>query len=451
MDNIEQVKEVETALIGACLRGGSQTFEQVRELLAASDFGVHTLGVAWEALTRLHENKYNIDVFTLGDELERMGRLSDFSSGVWSGRAFIADIRANGDPRNAISYAAKVLDYAGKRKVLEVLTRGAGWASNGRTANDTISDLLKELSDIRTFDTKSAKHTQSLKEAVSEAYDHTDAASRGEIEYVMTDYVDLDKLLGGLASPDLYIVAARPGQGKTAFLASVVMNAAKAGKRIAFFTLEMKNSQIATRFLSMESGVSFDKQKSGKLTADEWTHFNDAVGAIEDLPIHLNDLPSIKASQMRRELRRIGKVDLIVLDYIQLAGADGKYESRALEVGNVTRELKAICKEFDVPMLAAAQLSRALEQRQDKRPMLSDLKESGGLEENADVVMFIYRPDQYEKDATPNTAEIIVSKHRNGPVGMVELIYRPAVTRFENAAKRIVNFGNQRGDLPQGA
>lgn len=433
----QTIRENEVGLLGAVMRDAS-SFDDLAETVKPEDFGWNCYGWAWQAMQKLRDSSMGIDTITVGDELERAGKLASFQieGGQFSGRAALSYIRENGDPRNAESYAYNIVDYSGKKKLEPIFAEGAMWAKNGRTTHNIITDITQRFSEIRTFDTKSAKHTQTLAEAVSEAYDHTDAASRGAIQFVTTGYKDLDDLLGGgLSAPDLYVVAARPGQGKTAMLASIAKNAAENGKRIAIFSLEMKNSQIAMRLLAMQSGVGYEKQKSGKLTQDEWNKFNAAVEVLEDYPIKLNDLPAIKPSEIRRELRRMGQVDAVIVDYIQLADADGKYESRVLEVSAVTKGLKGIAKEFDVPILAAAQLSRAVEARHDKKPILSDLRESGAIENDADLVMFIYRPDQYQKDAEKNTAEIIVAKHRNGPVGMVELTYRPTLTRFESKAR----------------
>jgi replicative DNA helicase len=318
------------------------------------------------------------------------------------------------------------------------MSSGANWAVNGRSANDIITDLSQRMGNIRTFDSRAATHTATIGEAVSDAYDYSDRASQGKIIYVPTGYIDMDNVLsGGMTSPDLYIVAARPGQGKTAFLVSVARNAAEKKKRTAIFSLEMMNRQVAMRLIAQESGVSYDRQKSGKMSVDDWQKYTDAVEIVSGYPIILNDMPAISISRIRQELRRMGKVDAVMVDYIQLGGVDGKYDRRDQEIGEITGGLKSIAKEFDVPVLAAAQLSRALEQRSNKRPVLSDLRESGSLENDADVVMFIYRPDQYENDAMQNKAEIIVSKHRNGPVGTVDLIFRPELTRFESATSRV--------------
>lgn len=450
--NIGQVKknpnrENEAAVIGAVLRDPS-IFEMLSEILLPQDFGWHSYGQAWKAMLSLHEQGMVIDTITLGDELQRWGNLDDFGmtaeDGVimWKGRAALSKIREIGDPRSALSYAQKISDYSAKRDLLQLMNQGAMWSMNGRTAVDIVSDMTSKLNAIRVYDTKASQHTQTLGEAVSEAYDLTEAAASGKLTYVKTGYFDLDKILGGLSAPDVYVIAGRPGQGKSAFLTSVARNAAIQKKKVVFFSLEASNKQNAMRMISMESGISFDRQKAGRLLDSEWPQYAHAIEVLSDFeayPIVFNDLPNISISRARQELRRIqqmlGGLDLALFDYIQLGGTDKKHERRDLEVGEITRGLKSLAKEFDIPILAAAQLNRALEQRTEKRPVLSDLRESGSIENDAQCVMFIYRPDQYEKDTDKqNIAEIIIAKHNNGMTGSVELIYRSALTRFENAA-----------------
>jgi replicative DNA helicase len=446
---MEQNKENETGLLGAVLRDPS-IFEGLSEIIMPEDFGWYSYGRAWKAMLSLHEHGMTIDTITLGDELGRWNELDDFgmqgADGVimWKGRAALSKLREIGDPRAAESYAQKISDYAAKRQLLEIMTEGANWSMNGRTAADIMTDIASRMGNIRVYDTKASHHTQTLAEAVSQAYDHTAAAAGGEITYVQTGFIDLDRILGGLSAPDVYVIAGRPGQGKSAFLTSVTRNVALQGKRTAFFSLEASNKQNAMRMISMESGISFDRQKTGRLLESDWPLYTQAVETLADLkayPVVFNDMPSISISRVRQELRRIkqllGGLDIVMFDYIQLGGADKKHERRDLEVGEITRGLKSLAKEFDVPILAAAQLNRALEQRSEKRPVLSDLRESGSIENDAQCVMFIYRPDQYEKDsAKTNVAEIIIAKHNNGAVGSVELIYRSSLTRFESAVTR---------------
>ena len=207
---------------------------------------------------------------------------------------------------------------------------------------------------------------------------------------------------------------------------------------MAVFSLEMANEQIAMRLIARHSGVSYGRQLRGKMKDEDWPVYTNAIESLESLPIYLNDMPALSVRQTRQILRTLeakhGKMDLVIWDYLQLGTADEKTDTREQEVSRISRGLKMICKEFSVPMIACAQLSRAVEQRTDKRPVLSDLRESGSIEQDSDNVLFIYRPDQYEKDTSKqNVAEIIVAKHRNGPVGSVELIFRSSLTKFENA------------------
>jgi replicative DNA helicase len=212
---------------------------------------------------------------------------------------------------------------------------------------------------------------------------------------------------------------------------------------VAIFSLEMSNEQVVQRLIAQETGIDSQRLRTGKLQENEWPLFAHAVEVMSDTHIFLDDTPAITPLQLRTKCRRLHlehHLDLIIVDYLQLMGGDTRNENRVQEVSYISRNLKVLARELNVPVLAAAQLSRAVEQRSDKRPVLSDLRESGSLEQDSDIVMFIYRPDQYEKDTVKqNVAEIIIAKHRNGPVGSVELIFRNALAKFENAATRVFN------------
>jgi replicative DNA helicase len=272
-----------------------------------------------------------------------------------------------------------------------------------------------------------------------------DLARRGEeIFGVPTGFIDLDKKLGGLQASDLLIIAGRPGQGKTGFLLTVAKNAALINKKhVAIFSLEMSNEQVAQRLIAQQTGIDSQKLRSGKLDDAEWPRFTHAIEVISDTHIFLDDTPAITPLQLRTKCRRLHlehHLDLVIVDYLQLMGSETRSENRVQEVSDISRNLKVLARELNVPVLAAAQLSRAVEQRTDKRPILSDLRESGSLEQDSDIVMFIYRPDQYEKDTEKkNVAEIIIAKHRNGPVGVVELVFLNSLAKFENGATRMQN------------
>jgi replicative DNA helicase len=244
---------------------------------------------------------------------------------------------------------------------------------------------------------------------------------------------------------DLLIIAGRPGQGKSGFCLTAAKNASQIHKkRVALFSMEMSNEQLVQRLVAQETGIDAQRLRLGDLRDDDWPIFTQAVSTLSDTHIYLDDTPSLTPLQLRTKCRRLHMevgIDLIIVDYLQLMTGEGRMENRVQEVSYISRNLKALARELNVPVLAAAQLSRAVEQRADKRPVLSDLRESGSLEQDSDIVMFIYRPDQYESDSLKqNLAEIIVSKHRNGPVGSVELVFRTQLAKFENAATRPMDY-----------
>jgi len=252
-------------------------------------------------------------------------------------------------------------------------------------------------------------------------------------------------LLSGLQPSDLLIVAGRPGMGKTGLALSIAKNAAQTHKKhVAIFSLEMSNEQLVQRLISQETGIDSQRLRTGKLEEHEWPLFTHAIEVMSDTRIFLDDTPAITPLQLRTKCRRLHleyRLDLVIIDYLQLMSGDTRNDNRVQEVSYISRNLKVLARELNVPVIAAAQLSRAVEQRADKRPVLSDLRESGSLEQDADIVMFIYRPEVYEEDpAKQNLAEIIVSKHRNGPVGSVQLIFRKNLAKFENAATHHVDL-----------
>jgi len=438
-DFASQSRTAQAALLSAVLRRPAILADM--EDITPDYFEYQPYQWAWSAVNRLHGRGLTIDQITLGDELADMGKLDEFqyheTNIASAGRAGIAAIRSlAASPEAARSYAARIGEQYAKRKTLQVLTRAAEWVYSDRQSGEILNDVTRQLAEI--VPPSASSRTQNMRQAVSAVYDNTLKAASGQTTWIDTGYDDLDAILEGVSGPDVTLIAARPGHGKTAFLASLASNLAEGvevqgRKRVAFFTLEMSNEQVAMRLLAMESGVSYGKQKKGKLTAEEWEAFNAAVEKIGrvDYPIILNDLPSITPRGIRRELRRMGQVDAVILDYIQLAGTDEKAENRTNEMGKISRAIKLIAKEFNVPVFAAAQLSRETDKRSDKRPILSDLRESGSLEQDADNVILLHRPDELL-----NVTQVIVAKHRSGPVGFCELVYRPERTRFENAVSR---------------
>lgn len=438
--SIPHSREAEEAVVGAVLIN-PEVYYDVAQFLQADDFYIHRHKWIWEAFTSLHEQRIPIDLLTLREELERKGQLAEIG-----GPAYLTAL-VNQVPSslNAESYGHIVESHSIRRKMINAANAIASLAYNEDSIIDTVMDEA-EKAVFNVSERRLHHDVEPISAVLSDYYDRIDdLAKRDEdIFGVPTGFIDLDKMLGGLQSSDLLIIAGRPGQGKTGFLLSVAKNAALTHKKhVAIFSLEMSNEQVAQRLIAQETGIDSQRLRTGKLQENEWPLFAQAIEVMSDTHIFLDDTPAITPLQLRTKCRRLHlehHLDLIIVDYLQLMGGDTRTDNRVQEVSYISRNLKVLARELNVPVLAAAQLSRAVEQRSDKRPVLSDLRESGSLEQDADIVMFIYRPDQYEKDTVrQNIAEIIVSKHRNGPVGSVELIFRSTLAKFENAATRVFN------------
>lgn len=264
--------------------------------------------------------------------------------------------------------------------------------------------------------------------------------NRGELSGVTTGFTDLNSLLGGFQKSDLVLLAARPSMGKTALAVNLAVNAAKAGKKVAMFSLEMSKTQIGQRILASFAQMNLSSLFKGELEGQDLVNLITASNELSKYSLHIDDTAAISLIELKAKLRRLKMeegLDLVVVDYLQLMTTGERIENRVQEISQISRGLKAIAKELDVPVLALSQLSRALEQRPDKRPKLSDLRESGAIEQDADIVMFLYRDYVYNKETeNPNLAEVIVSKHRNGPIGVVNLIWKDEYTRFFDVSNK---------------
>ncbi len=347
---------------------------------------------------------------------------------------------------HAEAYGRIVEENSIRRSMLEAANQIAKMVHK----EDTSLEVVLDESEKAVFGVSERRMTRDLTpidKVLTEYIDHmTDLAGRDEeILGVPTGFLDLDRLLGGLQKSDLIIVAGRPGMGKTGLALSIAKNAAQTHKKhVAVFSLEMSNEQLVQRLIAQETGIDSQRLRLGKLSDDEWTLLVQAIETLSQTVMFLDDTPGITPMQLRTKCRRLHmehRLDLVIVDYLQLMSGDSRNENRVQEVSYISRNLKVLARELNVPVIAAAQLSRAVEQRSDKRPMLSDLRESGSLEQDADIVAFIYRPEQYEKDTVKqNLAEIILAKHRNGPVGNVELVFRKNLAKFENAVTHQVDL-----------
>jgi replicative DNA helicase len=287
-----------------------------------------------------------------------------------------------------------------------------------------------------------------IKQILGEYYDRIEYLHqhRDEPLGIPTGFSKVDKLLGGFQRSDMIIVAGRPSMGKTSLTLSIAHNAAKKfNQRVAIFSLEMSGEQVVQRLISAETGIDSQRLRLGQIKDDEWPLFAQATGILSDMTLYIDDTPALSALEMRTKARRLHAehgVDLIIVDYLQLMRGDRRVENRVQEISSISRALKALARELKVPVVAVSQLSRAVESRQDKRPILADLRESGALEQDADVVIFIYRDVMYNPDTEqPNIAELLVSKHRNGPTGMVPLHFKSELAQFYDVELRYEELG----------
>lgn len=438
---IPHSREAEEAVLGSVLIN-PEAYYDVAPFLQADDFYIHRHQWIWKAFTKLHEQRSPIDFLTVSEELDQQGQLAEIG-----GAAYLSTL-INNVPTSlhAEAYGRIIEENAIRRRMLSAANEIAKLAYR----EDNSIEMVMDGAEKEVFGVSERRMTRDLEpiqQVLSDYYDRIDQlSSRGEDIYgVPTGFIDLDRLLMGLQASDFIIIAGRPGMGKTAFLLSVAKTAAqKHKKHVAVFSLEMSNEQLVQRLIAQETGIDSQRLRTGKLEEDEWALFTHAIEVLSDTRVFLDDTPALTPLQLRTKCRRLHleyELDLIVVDYLQLMSSGTRAENRVQEVSYISRNMKILARELNVPVLAAAQLSRAVEQRADKEPQLSDLRESGSLEQDSDIVMFIHRPEVYDKDTLKeNIAQIKVAKHRNGPTGTIELVFLSSLAKFENAATRVVDL-----------
>jgi len=433
---IPQNIEAEEAVLGSLLIDPEALF-RVSPFLKGEDFYIQKNAWVFEAILALHERREPIDFVTVCDELERREQLEEIGGAAYITRL----INAVPSAIHAEAYGHIVEHAAIRRRLISAASEIAQLAY--REAEDV--DLTIDKAEQALFNVSQRRITRDLapiQNIVRRYYDRIEYlyAHRGEPLGIPTGFIDLDRLLGGMQRSDFVIVAARPSVGKTSLCLSFARNAARFGQHVAIFSLEMSGEQIIQRLVSAETGIDAQRLRLGNLQEDEWPLFVQATGKLADLPVFIDDTPSITALQLRTKARRLHAehgLDLILVDYLQLMTGDVRSENRVQEVSYISRSLKAIARELDVPVVAASQLSRAVEQRSEKVPVLADLRESGSLEQDADVVMFIYRDELYHPETEKqHIADIIVAKHRNGPTGTIQLFFRTRLAQFLDAETR---------------
>lgn len=441
--------EAESKLVGSILRDG-RIFPRIVDIIDAEKFHSTIYKDVFSAMTKVHNAGLIVDAVTVGDQLQREGVLDSIKYDVHFGRGALSKLRDTGTPKNAESYAYNVQDYYGKRQYEVLALRVAEWSRNGRRSADIFTDARRLFDDVYASISTGSTNSMSAKNAASLAYDEAVAASQGNVKFARTGIIALDKWFR-MREKNLTIIAARPGQGKTALLVTIALNNAryllKEGKQgmVLFLSMEMSVEEVTARFLSQLSEVPTTRILDGQMTVDEWDRFNDAIAKFEKLPIVINDLPALTINQIRNEARmhlKDGEDNLLIVDYLQLASSGEKKINRVDEVGAVARGLKIYAQEKGTPVLAAAQLSRAIEQRADKRPVLSDLRESGNIEQDANNVIFLYQKEGEDIAASERSAveirKIIVAKQRNGPTsydkgkGDIDVQWNGPIMRFEN-------------------
>ena len=434
--------EAEEAVLGSLLIDPDAIFE-VSSFLRPDAFYRAQNRWIYEAILHLNEQHEPLDLITLTEELRRREQLEEVG-----GEGYVIGL-INIVPTsiNARSYGKLVEAASLRRKMISA----AGTIAN--LAYDEAEDVnvVIDRAEQALFSISEERTTRDLVPIKQIARDYLERIeelnARGDdVIGVPTGFVDLDRLLGGLNKSDLIIVAARPGMGKTALQVSMAVTAAtRFGKRIAIFNLEMSGEQLVQRMIAAETRIDSQRLRRGDLHDHEWPLFMEAVGRLSETRIFIDDTPSITPMQLRTKCRRLYAehgLDLVMIDYLQLMQAERTTNNRVQEISEISRSLKGLARELDVPVVAAAQLSRAVEQRQEKRPLLSDLRDSGSIEQDADIVMFIYRDEYYNPDTTerPNIAEVNIAKHRNGPTGAIDLYWHGKLATFRNLQRQEITL-----------
>ncbi len=431
--------EAEQSVLGALLIE-RDAVAKATEILAAESFYRDAHRKIYRAAVSLYEKGEAVDLITIAEELRRQDSLE--SSG---GASYLTSL-ANSVPTAAnVEYYARIVEEKAVLRNLiaaatKVVTSGYDEKEDAAEIIDQAEQLIFEISQGRMV-----KSYNPIKEVLVETFEKIETLydNKGGITGISTGFKELDLITSGLQSSELIVVAARPSMGKTVLCLNMARNAALAqGVPVIVFSLEMAKGQLAQRMLCAEAGVDGQRLRTGFLSENDWPKLSTALGRLSEAPIFIDDTPGISVMEMRGKARRIKAehgLGLVIIDYLQLMqSASRRTENRQQEISEISRSLKSLARELDVPVLALSQLSRAVEQRQDRRPMLSDLRESGAIEQDADVVAFIYRDEYYNPETEKkNIAELLIAKQRNGPTGSVELYFHKDISRFDNLDKKM--------------
>ena len=429
--------EAEQSVIGSMLMD-REAIVVASEIISGDDFYNKAYGVVFDAMVELNDQGQPVDAVTLQNRLKE----KDVPPEIMS-LEFVRDVMA------AVPTSANIKSYASivsEKAVLRKLIRLTEEIANNCYAQKDALEAILEDTEKRVFDLVQRRNTGDfvpIREVVMNAMDKIEKASHsnGNVTGIATGFIDLDYRTAGMQPSDLVLIAARPSMGKTAFVLNIAQYVAfHSGECVAIFSLEMSKEQLVNRLFAMESKVDSQHLRTGNLSDLEWEKLIESAGMIGQSKLIIDDTPGISIAEMRSKCRKFKlemDVKMIIIDYLQLMSGSGRgSESRQQEISDISRSLKALARELQVPVLALSQLSRAVEQRPDHRPMLSDLRESGAIEQDADVVMFLYRDDYYNPDTEKKgIAEINIAKQRNGPIGTVDLVWLPEFTKFANLQK----------------
>ena len=429
--------EAEQSVIGSMLMDRDAIIA-ASEIVVADDFYQRQYGIMFDTMVELFNEGKPVDLVTLQDRLKEKDAPPEVCS-----LDFVRDILATvPTSANVRSYATIVHEKAVLRRLIKINEEIANNCYSGKDSLEVIlADTEKQIFNL--LESRASGDFVPIRQVALNVLDKIEQATRSKstVTGLPTGFIDLDYRMSGLQPSDLILIAARPSMGKTAFVLNITdYIAVRRQKTCLIFSLEMSKEQLVNRMLSMESNVDSQKLRTGTLTDADWDAVVEGIGTIGSSKLVIDDTPGISIMELRSKCRKVKLehgLDLVMIDYLQLMSGSGKNgDNRQQEISEISRSLKAIARELSVPVIALSQLSRACETRTDHRPMLSDLRESGAIEQDADVVMFLYRDDYYNKDTdNPNTAEVIIAKQRNGPIGTVYLGWKPELTRFVNIAK----------------
>lgn len=425
--------EAEQSVLGSMILD-KESINTAIEIIRPEDFYKEANGEIFEAILLLFNKNEPVDLITLSEELKRRGTLENIG-----GVTYLANLSSGVATTANTKYYCKIVE---EKSLLRRLIRSSNeiMGKAYEDAEEVTAIIEKAEKDI--FDITQGTHREGfspISEVLLTSFAKIEemAANKGGLTGLTTGFIDIDNKLSGLQKSDLVLLAARPSMGKTAFGINIATNAAlKAKANVAIFSLEMSKEQLVQRMISATAHVDLQKIISGNLSEDEWLQIINSMGPLSQSNVYIDDTAGIPLMEMKAKCRRLKiekGLDLIVIDYLQLMTMEGHNENRQQEISAISRGLKALAKEMDCPVIALSQLSRAPELRADHRPILSDLRESGAIEQDADIVMFLYRDDYYhEESELKNIGEVIVAKHRNGPTGTVELVWKGEFTKFLN-------------------